>query len=142
MDKVQQLFEEYLKIHKRYYQVSTNAFVPINISLTQWNVLKYIHFNQDKLTVSDLANKAEVRVPTMTETVKHLLDEKILEAETDAQDKRKKYYHLTPSGEQLFEQANDIGLTVQNDLLQDCTEEEIDTTIKVLNSISQRLTHY
>lgn len=90
----------------------------------------------------DLANKAEVRVPTMTETVKHLLDEKILEAETDAQDKRKKYYHLTPSGEQLFEKANDIGLTVQNDLLQDCTEEEIDTTIKVLNSISKRLTHY
>lgn len=106
----------------------------IELSLEYFLILLQLQ-NQENVTQQDISNQLQRDKSIVLRQVNTLLDKRIVVRLPDKIDKRKKNLILTQKGYELLLEAKEISRKLSDELLAGLTETEINTFLKVLQTI-------
>ncbi|MED4202920.1 MarR family winged helix-turn-helix transcriptional regulator [Neobacillus mesonae] len=103
----------------------------------QWTIIYYLE-NFGSATLVELSNYQGVEKPTITRTVSQL--EKLgYVAHVPGEDKREKRMQLTDAGKQLYQTVRVTVDEYEEEILQGISEEELKTTITMMEEIRKNI---
>nr|WP_244933743.1 MarR family transcriptional regulator [Neobacillus mesonae] len=103
----------------------------------QWTIIYYLE-NFGSATLVELSNYQGVEKPTITRTISQL--EKLgYVAHVPGEDKRKKRMQLTDTGKQLYQTVRVTVDEYEEEILQGIPEEELKTTITMMEEIRKNI---
>src|SRR6201987_478463 len=104
----------------------------------QWVVLFRLRQNEGLSQVS-LADVLELQPISLVRLLDRLVEHGLLERRHDPRDRRTNRLFLTASGRQLVDDLDSLRGSIAADVLQDLPAEEIETSIKTLRDIKDRI---
>jgi MarR family transcriptional regulator, transcriptional regulator for hemolysin len=104
----------------------------------QWIVLFRLR-EQEGLSQVDLADVLELQPISLVRLLDRLVEHGLLERRHDPRDRRTNRLFLTASGRQLVDDLDSLRDSIATDVLQDLPAEEIETTLKTLRDIKDRI---
>ena len=104
----------------------------------QWIVLFRLR-EQEGLSQVDLAEVLELQPISLVRLLDRLVEHGLLERRHDPRDRRANRLFLTASGRQLVDDLDSLRDSIASDVLQDFPAEEIETSLKTLRDIKDRI---
>jgi DNA-binding MarR family transcriptional regulator len=104
----------------------------------QWIVLFRLR-EQEGLSQVDLADVLELQPISLVRLLDRLVEHGLLERRHDPRDRRANRLFLTASGRQLVDDLDSLRDSIASDVLQDFPAEEIETSLKTLRDIKDRI---
>jgi MarR family transcriptional regulator for hemolysin len=104
----------------------------------QWIVLFRLR-EQEGLSQVDLADVLELQPISLVRLLDRLVEHGLLERRHDPRDRRTNRLFLTASGRQLVDDLDSLRDSIATDVLQDLPAEEIETSLKTLRDIKDRI---
>lgn len=130
---------------KRYYFANRAAIEsvlrPYGIGTTQWYVL-YQLANDGPTIQRDLGQLLHLERATLSGIVSTLVRKGHVEQVPGATDQRQRVLHLTKAGRELWEGLPDPIAVIGATSLQDISEAELATAVRVLKAATRRLNDY
>jgi len=131
-------FEQYYKMYRPFVSQLNQKLVQHELYSSQYAVLKLIH-TENELTLGEISRHQAVERPTITRTVQRLKELGFVQA-GPGKDKREKMIHLTPLGEDMYQDIRHSIADFQLKSLEGISEDELLNTIDVLAKVHQNLT--
>ncbi|MEK5183834.1 winged helix DNA-binding protein [Solibacillus sp. FSL R5-0691] len=125
------------RFHKRYMQRLTNILAVHELSNANWSLMQYLA-NEDLATMSQIAKYWDVEKPTVSANVKTLTKLEIIQMK-QGNDRREKYISLTEKGERLYENISPEIKFLQNQLLNNLSDEQQELFEKALSDMEKIL---
>ncbi|MEK4384628.1 winged helix DNA-binding protein [Solibacillus sp. FSL W7-1464] len=125
------------RFHKRYMQRLTNILAGYELSNANWSLMQYLA-NEELATMSQIAKYWDVEKPTVSANVKTLTKLEIIQMK-QGNDRREKYISLTEKGERLYKNISPEIKFLQNQLLNNLSEEQQELFEKVLSDMEKIL---
>lgn len=122
----------------RYIRQMELALKPIGLDIPRWRVLMTLR-DRDVLSVSEIADHAIVKLPTMTKIVQRMQADDLVECRQSAADGRVTEVHLTPAGAAASEQAWAAANRIYERAFEDLSKRDITTLNKLLRKITRSL---
>ncbi|TMJ81702.1 MAG: MarR family transcriptional regulator [Alphaproteobacteria bacterium] len=104
----------------------------------QWIVLFRLR-QQEGLSQVDLAEVLELQPISLVRLLDRLVDHGLLERRSDPKDRRANRLFLTASGRQLVDELDSLRDAIANGVLQDVPASAIETSLKTLRDIKERI---
>ncbi|SHG93579.1 MarR family winged helix-turn-helix transcriptional regulator [Bradyrhizobium erythrophlei] len=104
----------------------------------QWIVLFRLR-EQEGLSQVDLAEVLELQPISLVRLLDRLVEHGLLERRHDPRDRRTNRLFLTAAGRQLVDDLDSLRDSIASDVLQDFPAEEIETSLKTLRDIKDRI---
>jgi MarR family transcriptional regulator, transcriptional regulator for hemolysin len=104
----------------------------------QWIVLFRLR-EQEGLSQVDLADVLELQPISLVRLLDRLVEHGLLERRHDPRDRRANRLFLTASGRQLANDLDSLRDSIANDVLQDIPASSIETSLKALKDIKERI---
>src|ERR1700726_630585 len=104
----------------------------------QWIVLFRLR-QQEGLSQVDLADVLELQPISLVRLLDRLVEHGLLERRHDPRDRRANRLFLTASGRQLVDDLDSLRDSIATDVLKDVPAEEIETSLKTLRDIKDRI---
>jgi MarR family transcriptional regulator, transcriptional regulator for hemolysin len=104
----------------------------------QWIVLFRLR-EQEGLSQVDLADVLELQPISLVRLLDRLVEHGLLERRHDPRDRRANRLFLTASGRQLVDDLDSLRDSIATDVLKDVPAEEIETSLKTLRDIKDRI---
>ena len=104
----------------------------------QWIVLFRLR-QQEGLSQVDLAEVLELQPISLVRLLDRLVGHGLLERRSDPKDRRANRLFLTASGRQLVDELDSLRDAIATDVLQDVPAEAIETSLKTLRDIKERI---
>ena len=125
------------RFHKRYMQRLTNILAVHELSNANWSLMQYLA-NEELATMSQIAKYWDVEKPTVSANVKTLTKLEIIQMK-QGNDRREKYISLTEKGERLYENISPEIKFLQNQLLNNLSDEQQELFEKALSDMEKIL---
>jgi DNA-binding MarR family transcriptional regulator len=104
------------------------------ISRTQLELLFTIHVSQPT-TAKDLAQKLQLTAGAISQLVEELVEQGLIERETDASDRRRQVLRASANGDKLIKAFDKRRRDIMNRVIQDLSDEELLTWLKIQKQI-------
>src|SRR5689334_21001266 len=104
----------------------------------QWIVLFRLR-EQEGLSQVDLADALELQPISLVRLLDRLVEHGLVERRHDPRDRRANRLFLTASGRQLADNLDSLRDSIANDVLQDIPASSIETSLKALKDIKERI---
>jgi len=104
----------------------------------QWIVLFRLR-EQEGLSQVDLADVLELQPISLVRLLDRLVEHGLVERRHDPRDRRANRLFLTASGRQLANDLDSLRDSIANDVLQDIPASSIETSLKALKDIKERI---
>jgi MarR family transcriptional regulator for hemolysin len=104
----------------------------------QWIVLFRLR-QQEGLSQVDLADVLELQPISLVRLLDRLVEHGLLERRHDPRDRRANRLFLTASGRQLVDDLDSLRDAIATDVLQDIPADGIETSLKTLSDIKERI---
>src|SRR5947209_14453926 len=104
----------------------------------QWSVLFRLR-QQEGLSQVDLADVLELQPISLVRLLDRLVEHGLLERRHDPKDRRANRLFLTAAGRQLVDDLDSLRDAIATDVLQDVPASAIETSLKVLRDIKERI---
>jgi len=104
----------------------------------QWIVLFRLR-QQEGLSQVDLADVLELQPISLVRLLDRLVEHGLLERRHDPKDRRANRLFLTAAGRQLVDDLDSLRDAIATDVLQDVPASAIETSLKVLRDIKERI---
>ena len=104
----------------------------------QWIVLFRLR-NQEGLSQVDLADVLELQPISLVRLLDRLVEHGLVERRHDPRDRRANRLFLTASGRQLADDLDSLRDAIATDVLQDIPAAAIETSLKTLRDIKERI---
>jgi MarR family transcriptional regulator for hemolysin len=111
---------------------------PLGFSHSRWLLLLHLS-RHDGCTHCELAQHMGIEAATLVKQVDHMEQEGLLKRCGSETDRRVKHLQLSAAGRKAVENIRSNAADLRQDILGECTKEEIATTIGVLHSIRDNL---
>lgn len=115
----------------------TNILAVHELSNANWSLMQYLA-NEDLATMSQIAKYWDVEKPTVSANVKTLTKLEIIQMK-QGNDRREKYISLTEKGERLYENISPEIKFLQNQLLNNLSDEQQELFEKALSDMEKIL---
>lgn len=125
------------RFHKRYMQRLTNILAVHELSNANWSLMQYLA-NEELATMSQIAKYWDVEKPTVSANIKTLTKLEIIQMK-QGNDRREKYISLTEKGEKLYENISPEIKFLQNQLLNNLSDEQQELFEKALSDMEKIL---
>lgn len=117
------------------------TFFYYGITGVQAFILKFIHEKQNdgKVYAKDIENEFDMRKPTVTGILQLMEQNKLIERKSEGKDARLKEIVITKKGLDI---VNNVDLNVEQvekRLIEDISEEELSTFLKILNKLLKNM---
>lgn len=112
-----------------------DAFKPLGITDATWRTLFFLRREGDGVQQKELAHVMGIEGPSLVRLLDSLSQKELIERRTDPEDRRSKTIHLTSQAQPLLANLDEHAREVRHRLLQNTSEADIQTCIKVLNQI-------
>ena len=122
----------------RYIRQMEMVLKPIGLDVPRWRVLMILR-NNDVLSVSEIADHAIVKLPTMTKIVQRMQAENLVECRQSLEDGRVTEVSLTPKGAEAGEKAWGAANRIYERAFEDLSKKDIATLNKLLRTITRSL---
>lgn len=122
----------------RYLRQMELALKPIGLDIPRWRVLMTLR-NSETLSVSEIADHAIVKLPTMTKIVQRMQADKLVECRQSPSDGRVTEVMLTPAGAQAGQKAWDAAHKIYERAFEDLSTKDVATLNKLLRTITRSL---
>lgn len=122
----------------RYLLQMEMALKPIGLDIPRWRVLMTLR-NKQMLSVSEIADHAIVKLPTMTKIVKRMQADNLVECRQSAVDGRVTEVSLTPQGIAAGRKAWDAANKIYDRAFEDLSDRDIAKLNKLLRVITRSL---
>lgn len=100
-------------------------------------VLMCLYKSKEALRISDISNKLQVKLPTVTQLVNQLVDNGLVEKRADEKDKRIVRIILTEKGLQVSKETSDKFVTRYHDLTNYLGKEDSEQFIRIMKKVNQ-----
>jgi MarR family transcriptional regulator, transcriptional regulator for hemolysin len=104
----------------------------------QWIVLFRLR-DQEGLSQVDLADVLELQPISLVRLLDRLVEHGLVERKHDPRDRRANRLFLTPAGRQLADDLDSLRDSIATDVLQDLSDSAIETSLKTLRDIKERI---
>ncbi len=121
-----------------FYFIDTFRENGIEISKEQWLVLKKLH-DKDAQIQNDLAFITNRSKPSLTRLINTMVKKELVYRVSSKNDKRINHIHLSDLGKSVFKKSLPTLSKIINELQDGINEEDIQSTIKVLNHIQDNI---
>ncbi|HEY0218635.1 MAG TPA: MarR family transcriptional regulator [Afipia sp.] len=101
--------------------------------------LRILIFHGKPLRQGVLADELDIEGPSLVRLIDLLEAEGLVERREDPTDRRAKMLSLTPSGDTMARQVEQIVRRLRNDILQGISNEHLMTTFEVLRTIERKV---
>jgi DNA-binding MarR family transcriptional regulator len=118
----------------RYEMDMEQALRRVGMDVPSWRALMLLH-ERSPSGVSEMAERAVMRLSTMTRVVQRLQKSDLVRLTTRAADARVTEVHITPNGEQVLEQVRAVASRIYQAAFKDLDSEEIE----LLNGLLRRV---
>ncbi|MGE7983110.1 MarR family winged helix-turn-helix transcriptional regulator [Solibacillus sp. NPDC093137] len=125
------------RFHKRYTQRLTNILAVHELSNANWSLMHYLA-NEEQATMSQIAKYWDVEKPTVSANVKTLTKQELIQMK-QGNDRREKYISLTEKGERLYKNISPEIKFLQNQLLNNLSDEQQELFEKALSDMEKIL---
>lgn len=125
------------RFHKRYMQRLTSMLAGHELSNANWSLMQYLA-NEELATLSQIAKYWDVEKPTVSANVKTLTKRELIQLK-QGNDRREKYISLTEKGEKLYENISPEIKFLQDQLLNNLTDEQQELFKKALSDMEEIL---
>lgn len=125
------------RFHKRYMQRLTSMLAGHELSNANWSLMQYLA-NEELATMSQIAKYWDVEKPTVSANVKTLTKQELIQLK-QGNDRREKYISLTEKGEKLYENISPEIKFLQDQLLNNLTDEQQELFKKALSDMEKIL---
>lgn len=123
----------------RYIQQMELELKRIGLDVARWRVLMTLRDNV-RLSVSEIAGHAIVKLPTMTKIVQRMQADGLVECSQKEADGRVTEVMLTDSGRIASQRAWDVAHRIYDRAFENVTDKEVVTLNRLLRIISRSLT--
>lgn len=141
MDPMQNAFEiqswpfyHLARVTALYAQQMDASLKPLGVDVPRWRVLAILDKN-GTCTITQLAQEAVTKIPTMAKIVQRMIAENLVTAQTSIEDARSTDVQIAPRGREIFVQVRDKVSRIGRQAFHDVSEAEIKTLIR----LSQKL---
>lgn len=107
---------------------------PLGVDVPRWRVLAILHKNGTS-TITQLANEAVSKVPTMAKIVQRMTVEQLVVARPSREDARSTHVDIAPRGSEILGQVRDKVSRIGRQAFHDVADADIHTLIR----LSQKL---
>lgn len=107
---------------------------PYGITRSQWITLYFI-YETPRITQKELANKMAIKEPSIVRLIQRLESEGLLDRIQDENDKRNKQLQLTTKGTNKCLTLLPVTEKFKNDTIKGISEEDLETCMRVLNTM-------
>jgi len=104
----------------------------------QWIVLYRLR-EQEGLSQVDLAEVLELQPISLVRLLDRLVEHGLLERRHDPRDRRANRLFLTASGKQLVDDLDSLRDAIANDVMQDLSADEMQTSLDALRAMKERI---
>ena len=111
---------------------------PQGFSHSRWLLLLHLS-RHDGCTHCELAQHMGIEAATLVKQVDHMEQEGLLKRCVSETDRRVKNLHLSASGKKAVERIRSNAAELRKEILAEVSEDELNTTLKVLQSIRSKL---
>ncbi len=108
---------------------------PQGVSYARWVTLIYLQRGGEGMQQKELADYMGIEAPTLVRTLDQLERLGLLERRPHPEDRRAKSVHLTPAASRDLEAFSQAAASVRRDLLAGVTEAELETSLRVLDTV-------
>lgn len=145
MDPTQKAFEiqrwpfyHLARLTALYAQQMDASLKPLGVDVARWRVLAILD-KHGTCTVTQLANEAVNKVPTMAKIVQRMIVEQLVTARPSQEDARSIDVELAPRGREIFVQVQDKVSRIGRRAFHDVPEAEIDQLIALSRKLYANL---
>ena len=111
------------------------------VSLSQWRVVGALVI-QPGLTQKEIADKVGIEGATLVPIIDKMEKEGLLKRKPDSSDRRVNRIYLTQKADSLWESMVECALKIRKSSTKNISENDIQTTLETLRTISQNLTSF
>lgn len=122
----------------RYLLQMELALKPLGLDIPRWRVLMTLR-NRETMSVSEIADHAIVKLPTMTKIVKRMQADDLVQCRQSAADGRVTEVSLTPEGVVAGRKAWEAANRIYERAFEDLSKKDVSTLNKLLRTITRSL---
>lgn len=122
----------------RYLLQMELALKPLGLDIPRWRVLMTLR-NRETMSVSEIADHAIVKLPTMTKIVKRMQADDLVQCRQSAADGRVTEVSLTPEGVVAGRKAWEAANRIYERAFEDLSRKDVSTLNKLLRTITRSL---
>lgn len=122
----------------RYLRHMESALKPIGLDVPRWRVLMILR-NKDVLSVSEIADHAIVKLPTMTKIVQRMQADNLVDCRQSQADGRVTEVSLTQAGAEAGEKAWAAANRIYERAFEDLSRKDVATLNRLLRTITRSL---
>lgn len=111
---------------------------PLGLSQAKWLAIYHLAHAGEGMTQKELAARLGVEAPTLVGLLDRLARDGLVERHESARDRRSKRVCLSPKASAILQQINQVTAQLRQELLAGVTPEDLQTCIRVLQSIRDR----
>lgn len=135
IDIKQQFVSNLFNARNRVRFAMDDKFKPIGITDATWRTLYFLRQEGNGLQQKELARTMGIESPSLVRLLDNLADKLLIERRTDPSDRRSNTIYLTKKSEALFEELDDLSRQARESLMEDISDEDINTCIRVFEQI-------
>jgi MarR family transcriptional regulator for hemolysin len=138
--ELNETFTGWLNLIARRYRTRLNEHLrKIGQTQARWDALFWISVAEEGATQSELAERIGVEGPTLVRMLNRLEQEGVVERQLSKGDRRAKTIRMKPAAERALAQIAALSGPLRDDLLQEVSDEELKTCLRVLGKVMARL---
>ncbi|CAM3820240.1 MarR family winged helix-turn-helix transcriptional regulator [Alkalicoccus chagannorensis] len=138
--KLKQFIDQYATVYlaavKKLERKLVDEALPV--SLEQFGILRVL-YNKEKAAAKDIAEEVDVHKSAVSTKLNRLEKEGLIRRSLDEKDRRSRAVVLTEKGKDVFHQCEQATASFIEPIIQDLTEEEWHTFLRVYEKLSRRL---
>ncbi len=104
------------------------------LSIPAWRIMAVLG-RFDNLSAAELVDKTAMDKVAISRAVSLLMDKNYLNRQEDSDDRRRSMLSLSPRGREIYAQIVPLALNYQKQLLQDLSDEEVNTLHQLLDRL-------
>lgn len=124
---------------RRWRKVANERIKDLNQTMSRWETLFLVAYSEDELTQSELAGLISVEGPTMVRMLDVLARDGLIERRQSKTDRRVTINKITPKGKRVINEVMGVTNQMRSELLSEIDAKELETCLRVLSQILQRL---
>jgi len=124
---------------RRWRKLANDRIKAAGQTMARWETLFLVAFSDHALTQSELAPLIGIEGPTLVRMLDLLAQEGLIERRRSTTDRRMTTNSITPAGRMVIDQIMTITNSLRAEVMQDIDPAELETTVRVLARIIDRL---
>jgi DNA-binding MarR family transcriptional regulator len=124
---------------RRWRKLANDKIRPTGQTMARWETLFLVAFSDHALTQGELARLISIEGPTLVRMLDVLAKEGLIERKQSEIDRRVTTNAITPAGRAAIDGIMDVTNALRTEILRGIDPEELQTTLKVLGQIIERI---